>query len=317
MAQAAPRSSSAPTAPTRTTYAAPDFGANRHQNYPVLLSAQANGSNLSLEGELRSTPNRDFRIEVFGNTECDPSGTGEGRTFLGAPDASTGTAGVVQLSAALSDAGGQPFVTATATDLATNETSEFSPCIATIGPNPGTIQLSQSVYVGYEWEIDGLVTITVVTATAAPLSVEYYTQDGTALKGVDYEETTGEVVFQPGDGPKTVVVPVIGDADVEDTEVFYFLLYPLGASVSDGVGDGLIHDDDGATPTPTWTPSSTPTLSVTATNTPPPTNTPAPTNTNAPTATNTPAGTNTVAPTNTAPPTNTPTATMTASATEV
>jgi hypothetical protein len=202
MAQAAPRSSSAPTAPTRTTYAAPDFGANRHQNYPVLLSAQANGSNLSLEGELRSTPNRDFRIEVFGNTECDPSGT-------------------------------------------------------------------------------------------------------------------GEVVFQPGDGPKTVVVPVIGDADVEDTEVFYFLLYPLGASVSDGVGDGLIHDDDGATPTPTWTPSSTPTLSVTATNTPPPTNTPAPTNTNAPTATNTPAGTNTVAPTNTAPPTNTPTATMTASATEV
>ena len=36
-----------------------------------------------MEGRLESEPNKRYRLELFSNTACDPSGHGEGETYLG------------------------------------------------------------------------------------------------------------------------------------------------------------------------------------------------------------------------------------------
>ena len=55
-----------------------DAGENNGQNYPVLAAAPG-----GVQGTFNSTPNGTFTIHYYGNTACDPSGNGEGQTFLG------------------------------------------------------------------------------------------------------------------------------------------------------------------------------------------------------------------------------------------
>ena len=106
-----------------------DAGANNLQNFPVLTSAvTGGGTGVTVAGTLDSAASAAFRVEFFSNTACDPSGNGEGETFLGATTATTDGSGtavfVVGLTKAVSPGA---FITATATDPA-NNTSEFSAC---------------------------------------------------------------------------------------------------------------------------------------------------------------------------------------------
>ena len=337
-----------------------DGGPNHAQNFPILSSVVVAGNQTQVTGELSSAPSSTYRIEFFSNPQCDPSGFGQGKTFLGAVDVQTNAAGIATIAANLPVAAGAPFVTATATnpDL---ETSEFSPCAAVGGANPGTIQFTQEQYVGYENAPNGVVTVTVgrmggVAGTASahyatssqgatpgvdytetsgtvtfgpgevlktfevpvvfdldpegqenigltlsnptggaqlgaatskialidysptlptayvsdamliegdsgsanmeftitlspgnqPVTVSYNTVDGTALSGVDYQATSGQVIFAPGDGPKKVTVPVFGDTAVEGNEIFYLVINGVQTgTVTDGFGEGVIVDDDG------------------------------------------------------------------------
>ena len=68
-----------------------DGGANLQQNFPVLTSAESDGSNIAIAGTLDSPPNRTYQIEFFANKACDPSGNGEGQTFIGVATAMSGT----------------------------------------------------------------------------------------------------------------------------------------------------------------------------------------------------------------------------------
>lgn len=116
--------------PTPNDPADADTGANNLQNFPVLSSAAITGDSITIRGTLSSRPGRPFRIEYFAGPSCDPSGFGEGRAFLGAFTITTDAAG----SAPLVFNGPAPapgVVTATATDLTTGDTSEFSACLAT------------------------------------------------------------------------------------------------------------------------------------------------------------------------------------------
>jgi hypothetical protein len=104
-----------------------DTGANNLQNFPDLSSAiSANGS-ITIQGTLDSTASSNFRIEFFANNACDPTGNGEGQTFLGALPATTDGSGNLNFNASFPAAGGL-FITATATDP-NNNTSEFSTCL--------------------------------------------------------------------------------------------------------------------------------------------------------------------------------------------
>ncbi len=104
-----------------------DTGPNDWQNAPELQSAVAGV--LQVTGSLNSLPNTTFRIEFFASDSCDPSGYGEGKTFLEARDVTTDAAGNAAFSLTLNTVV-QPgqVITATATDPGGN-TSEFSNCV--------------------------------------------------------------------------------------------------------------------------------------------------------------------------------------------
>lgn len=81
------------------------------------------------------------------------------------------------------------------------------------------------------------------------IQVSYFTRDNTALLGIDYEFTQGSVSFTGGSGvlSQTVLVPIIGDSDFEDDEIFSFVLEnPINAVLKTGSADAniTIRDDD-------------------------------------------------------------------------
>jgi VCBS repeat-containing protein len=102
--------------------------ANQGQNFPVITSVSGSGSNATVSGTLNSTASTAFRLEFFASAACDPSGYGEGQTFIGSTSVTTdssGNASFTSLSFAVP--AGQSFTTSTATDP-NNNTSEFSQC---------------------------------------------------------------------------------------------------------------------------------------------------------------------------------------------
>ena len=110
----------------------PDTGPNRLQNYPVITSAQTFGNFTSINGTLNSTPStrkktRTFIIQFFSSPSKDSSNFGEGKNFIGQVQVTTNRQGNASFSFAPSQKVpvGQ-FITATATNKKTGDTSEFS-----------------------------------------------------------------------------------------------------------------------------------------------------------------------------------------------
>lgn len=103
-------------------------GPNLLQNYPMLTNAVSSGGSTTIRGTLNSVPNTAFLLEFFSNGLCDPSGFGEGESYLGyaqvTTDASCNASFEVTLPVSVAPG---VFVTATAADPAGN-TSEFSAC---------------------------------------------------------------------------------------------------------------------------------------------------------------------------------------------
>ncbi|MBI2480127.1 MAG: right-handed parallel beta-helix repeat-containing protein [Planctomycetia bacterium] len=105
-----------------------DSGANALQNFPVLTGAFTDATgNLAVTGSFNSTANSTFRVEFFANTSGD-----EGQTYLGYRHVITAVNGDSAFAASFDATvvvGAN--VTATATNLATGNTSEFSAVRAT------------------------------------------------------------------------------------------------------------------------------------------------------------------------------------------
>lgn len=96
----------------------------------MLTSVSSSGGNTTIQGTLNSAPSTSFTIEFFANAAIDPSGNGEGQTYLGATTVTSGADCIATFSVTLADMAGQPVITATATDSDGN-TSEFSPWVVT------------------------------------------------------------------------------------------------------------------------------------------------------------------------------------------
>lgn len=87
-------------------------------------------------------------------------------------------------------------------------------------------------------------TITLSAAASEPVSVDWFTTDGTALAGRDYETNSGTVLFAPGEVTKTVEVFVHGRTVETEDRVFYVrMLPPVNAILADEVGACVIHVD--------------------------------------------------------------------------
>jgi hypothetical protein len=102
-------------------------GGNHNQAAPAITAVATDGGSTDIDGTLDSTPSTSFRIELFSSPSCDPSGAGEGKTFLGFTDVTTDDAGHATFSSPVAAVPAGQAVTATATS-ATHDTSEFSTC---------------------------------------------------------------------------------------------------------------------------------------------------------------------------------------------
>jgi parallel beta-helix repeat protein len=102
-----------------------NVGPNNYQNYPVLTSAALSGGHTVVSGTLHSSASTTFRVEIFANAAADPSGNGQGQTFLGFTSVTTDAGGGASFSATLNAAAAGQAISATATDPAGN-TSEFA-----------------------------------------------------------------------------------------------------------------------------------------------------------------------------------------------
>ena len=107
-----------------------DLGANTLQNYPTMVSATQNGLQTDVAINTADLQNGvNFTVELFSSQSCDASGFGEGTNFLGSFVVTGGTGQVVLSAGAVPVGFG---VSATATS-STNQTSEFSNCVAAVG----------------------------------------------------------------------------------------------------------------------------------------------------------------------------------------
>ena len=77
------------------------------------------------------------------------------------------------------------------------------------------------------------------------VGVSYKTSNGTATGGVDYKETSGEIVFLPGTTAMRIQVPVDSDLELERDETFFVNLGgAINATIEDEQGQCTIIDDD-------------------------------------------------------------------------
>ncbi|RCW63875.1 DUF4347 domain-containing protein, partial [Pseudorhodoferax soli] len=116
-----------------------DTGANNLQNFPVLTLARTNGSgNFEITGSINSTANTYIRIELFANTANDPSGYGEGQTYLGFVNVLTDGSGNASFATTLSaTVAAGAFISATATKSVAgygsfSDTSEFARSVVAV-----------------------------------------------------------------------------------------------------------------------------------------------------------------------------------------
>ena len=87
--------------------------------------------------------------------------------------------------------------------------------------------------------------ITFDRPSAGVVSIDYATQDGTALADSDYVAASGTLKFAPGETAKTVKVLVVNDTLHESPETFSLKLSDLvGATTLDPVGTATIDDND-------------------------------------------------------------------------
>jgi len=183
---------------------------NRGQNYPVLNVPVIAAGSATITGTLSSQPSKNYRIEFFANAVCGPTGFGEGQTFIGIANVTTNGSGTANIGpVTLPVPAGQSVITATATDTATSDTSEFSQCPASVGTTTGLVSSVNPSVFGQSVTF----TATVSGATTPTGTVQFFdgvTSLGTVpLSGTSAALTTSSLAV--GAHPITAVYS--GDVD--------------------------------------------------------------------------------------------------------
>ena len=120
-----------------------------------------------------------------------------------------------------------------------------------LGGTPSTPSLAVadvSVTEGTASANNAVFSVTLNTAAAQTVTVNYATAGGSAVSGTDFSSRSGTLSFPSGTTSRTVSVPTIADSLVEGTETFTLTLSgATNATIADATGVGSIVDDDGPT----------------------------------------------------------------------
>ena len=174
-----------------------DTGPNDLQNHPVLSSATTSATSTTLQGTLNSTPGKTFTLQFFSN----PAGADEGRSLIGETSVTTDAGGNTSFNYATSaPAAVGEAITATATDNAAGNTSEFSapmsvvatqntsPTISSLKPTPGSTTRDRTPTVGAK--------VTDAETDLAKSNIKLHV-DGTR-RDFSYDRSTDRLSFTPG-----------------------------------------------------------------------------------------------------------------------
>lgn len=117
-----------------------DTGGNNLQNFPVLSTATRVSGGLQLTGTLdrvSTAGTRTYTIAAFASASCVTGGNREGERFLGSFNFASASPAAQAYNGTVATTRGIPvgsFITLTATDQGTGDTSEFSACFALDNP---------------------------------------------------------------------------------------------------------------------------------------------------------------------------------------
>ncbi len=120
--------------------------------------------------------------------------------------------------------------------------------LATQGACAGTSQPVVSVGDVQLDEGQGPASFTVMlsASTSDTVTMDFATQDGSALQGLDYTAMNGNISFTAGQTQQTILVPLIDDTEVESTETFGLVLSNIvNAIAGDLSATASINDNDG------------------------------------------------------------------------
>lgn len=172
-----------------------DTGANELQNFPVITSVTSVSGSVRVAGTINSVSGHNYRIEVFASPSADASGHGEGRQFVGSATVANGATWTVNIS------GGDitQVYSATATDTATNDTSEMSdnfsvtsPFVVTNTNDTGTGSLRAAITAANSTAGDNVITFNI------PGGGPHIIAPGTDLPILTDAGTTIDGTSQPG-----------------------------------------------------------------------------------------------------------------------
>ena len=200
-----------------------DTGANNLQNFPVLTSAVTNESTtITISGAINSTAGTTFRIEFFANTAEDGSSHGEGETYLGYTEVTTDGSGDASFSVPiLANVAVGQFITATATNQTTNDTSEFALDVTAVSNNAPAITSDGGGATAFVNAAENQTAVTTVTATDADGDIPTFSITGGAdAAKFNIDTNTGVLTFNaapdfenPGDSDTDNVYEVQVTAD--------------------------------------------------------------------------------------------------------
>ncbi len=176
---------------------------------PILTSvATTSGGQTLIQGTVQSTPSSSVRVEFFANAMADPTGNGQGQTFLGSAQVMTDASGNGTFSATVAAfPASETIIAATATD-SNNDTSDFSkdyqpqanvsPTVTTLTVLPGT-----TITVGQTVTVQAVVTAPGETTPTGPV---VFSVDGIAQPAVQLSALSGLVGGQLA-GQATISLP--------------------------------------------------------------------------------------------------------------
>ncbi|HEV3146197.1 MAG TPA: SdrD B-like domain-containing protein [Gemmataceae bacterium] len=156
-------------------------GINNGQTFPTNLSASATGSSISISGTLQSPNTAPFTLDFYANPSPDPSGYGQGQTWLGETTVGSGQTSFVA-NLAVGNLAGQ-YITATATDSNPNpDTSEFAKDVqAATAPSQTFAQYLASVLPANSITIEASTSTTPATVISAVNGLTGVTQPVTII----------------------------------------------------------------------------------------------------------------------------------------
>ena len=182
-----------------------------------------------------------MQIDFFASDAVNPSGFGDGQTYLESIAVFVDDSGSAQFQIPLDDAvpAGQ-WITATATDSTGTPRSFPRQSRSSRAAAADAVGFSAPAYLVTETGGAAVVTVNRVGSTAGTATVDYTTEDGSALAGTNYTAESGTLTFAAGQDSQTITIPIQDDGIATPDLSFQIVLEnPTGTSLG-SVTDAVV-----------------------------------------------------------------------------